>query len=541
MYKYLFLYPFLFSLYPIISISSNNINEISDWKTILIIVFFSLFIAFIFLLLSKTFFKNKLESYLISFFLIIFFYFFPILEKLVSLIFLYLDIKWINLFNYIIGPKKITLVINLFIILILIKLFLLIRKNKNLLKNLNYFFFFFSFFLLFITISQLSYEYLKKYNLYLKNDDPKITLSNIKNKTNFPNIYFIVLDSYAGNDSLKKYYNYNNIKFINFLKINKFKVLKNSYSNYQETHTSITSTLNMNYIQNSIENFSVIKQNYKLVRSKIYDLMQNNEVFKLLKKYGYIIINHNSDYGLTSNLKNADINIDCSIFSDSMYLYYFQSTIIGSFEQQLRNLNLSFLYNSNRKNILCNFESINNLNKKYDSPFLSFSHFLTPHPPFLFKEDGSKINYTNLSLVDDVSYLDKEKYIGQLKFINFKIKNLIENILNNDLNPIIIIQSDHGSRYSVKLLGSTDNNEHTDRRTIETSEEELEILNAIYFPKGNNQYIYDKLTPVNTFRLIFRHFMDLQIEIIEDKNYYNIYSHFDRGYDFIDVTNYLQK
>ncbi len=540
MNKYFVLYPFLFSIYPVISISSNNINEVSDWSSVLVLILISLFVALIFLIIGKALFKNKLESYLICFFLILFFYFFPILEKIVLWFFWILNIKSINFFDYEIGHKKTSLFFYLFIILISILVYYFIRKRTYIIKNLNNFFFFFSFFLFIVTITQLSYEFLKKHNFTLKKYESKIVNSNIENRINLPNIYFIVLDAYAGDNSLKKIFNYNNIEFLNFLKNNKFKVLKNSYSNYQDTHTSITSTLNMDYLHNSIENFSEIKNNYNLTRSKIYDSMQNNYVFKLLKNYGYTIINHNSDYGFSSNLKNADFNINCSIFSDSMYLYYFQSTLIGSFEKQLRKINLSFLYDSNRKNILCNFDSIKNLKNEFNSPFFSFSHFLSPHPPFLFKEDGSKVNFTNLSLVDEISYLDKKLYIGQLKFINFKTKDLIKNILANDKESIIIIQSDHGSKYLAKLLGSKDNDPNIDRRTIYTSEEELEILNAIYLPKGKNQYIYDGLTPVNTFRLIFKHFMKLDIETIEDKNYYNINSHYNRDYNFEDVTNFLK-
>jgi len=61
-------------------------------------------------------------------------------------------------------------------------------------------------------------------------------------------------------------------------------------------------------------------------------------------------------------------------------------------------------------------------------------------------------------------------------------------------------------------------------------------LNAIYFPDGNYDLVYDDLTPVNTFRLVFNTFFNDDYPFVDDTLYH---SPFDQPYNFTDVTELL--
>ena len=67
-------------------------------------------------------------------------------------------------------------------------------------------------------------------------------------QTNLPDIYYIILDEYAGADSLEKNFNFDNIEFISALSKRGFFMPSNSYSNYPYTLLSIPSILNMQYL-----------------------------------------------------------------------------------------------------------------------------------------------------------------------------------------------------------------------------------------------------------------------------------------------------
>ena len=83
------------------------------------------------------------------------------------------------------------------------------------------------------------------YNFQEENTDP-IILGNTLEKT--PDIYYIIMDEYAPLRTLESFYDYDNSDFIKFLEEKGFYVTKNSHSNYAQSATSISSALNMKYL-----------------------------------------------------------------------------------------------------------------------------------------------------------------------------------------------------------------------------------------------------------------------------------------------------
>ena len=66
-------------------------------------------------------------------------------------------------------------------------------------------------------------------------------------ETKQPNVYFLVLDAYSGNDRLEDGFGYDNSKFYKQLEEREFYVQKTSFSNYANTEFSVPSMLNMQY------------------------------------------------------------------------------------------------------------------------------------------------------------------------------------------------------------------------------------------------------------------------------------------------------
>ena len=64
------------------------------------------------------------------------------------------------------------------------------------------------------------------------------------------------------------------------------------------------------------------------------------------------------------------------------------------------------------------------------------------------------------------------------------------------------------------------------------------ILNAYYFPGGHEGWLYPSISPINTFRVVFNRYFDLDLELLEDKSFFSDWS---TPFDFIDITEMLHE
>lgn len=101
-------------------------------------------------------------------------------------------------------------------------------------------------------------------------------------------------------------------------------------------------------------------------------------------------------------------------------------------------------------------------------------------------------------------------------------------MLNDEESPIIIIQGDTGSAIDVDW-------KNPDEMMIK---QRMSNLNSYYLPNMNKTLLYETITPVNTFRIIFNLYFDGNYELLEDKMYW---STGEKPYDFKDITEILMK
>jgi len=121
---------------------------------------------------------------------------------------------------------------------------------------------------------------------------------------------------------------------------------------------------------------------------------------------------------------------------------------------------------------------------------------------------------------------DIDSYINYLKFTNKKIEKLVEQLLETDEPPIIIIQSDHGSGFGLDWENPTD----------DMLRQKMSNFQAIYFPNVNNDLVSKATTPVNIFRILFNSYFNENYEILSDKIFWNTWT---KPYDFKDITDLL--
>ena len=175
-----------------------------------------------------------------------------------------------------------------------------------------------------------------------------------------------------------------------------------------------------------------------------------------------------------------------------------------------------------RDRILCIFSELSMIQHKSNTPFFVFAHILLPHTPYVFGPNGESITPETLAL--NPNWKDSDAYLNQVKFANKKIIELVDELLSqSDSPPVIIIQGDHGIGFELDWENPTD----------EKIKNRLTIFNAYFFPQNDEIIVYNTITPVNTFRLIFNSYFDSNFEILEDRMYFTNY---ENPYNFSNVT-----
>ena len=183
--------------------------------------------------------------------------------------------------------------------------------------------------------------------------------------------------------------------------------------------------------------------------------------------------------------------------------------------------------------ILCIFDELPKIKERTDQPVFVFAHIFSPHPPHIFGANGEIRNLKNLDPhLETMDNLDKEAFTNQLIFINKKTTEVVNQLLDSENQPIIIIQSDHGTAFLFE--GKSDNWVNP---TNEMIKERTDNINFIFLPKNTENIFSESTTPVNTFRILFNHYFETDFEILEDRVYFAK----DGSYDLKDVTEIIMK
>ncbi|MCC6301101.1 MAG: hypothetical protein IT314_17565 [Anaerolineales bacterium] len=326
-----------------------------------------------------------------------------------------------------------------------------------------------------------------------------------------PDIYFIILDGYGREDTLRALYGFDNSDFASFLRDSGFYVVDRSTPNYPQTELSISSSMNLNYLDSFVDGFGETSD-----RGPLRELLQHSVLRRILEQRGYTFVALPSA-ALFAQMTDADVYYNAvSGGVNEFEGLVLSSTVVGVLAESW-GMELPVQgYSLHKRYILSAFEALQTV-PELPSPKFVFAHILSPHPPFVFDRDGNFVPPTRPYSTWDASLytgsLDEYKkgYIDQLVFVNAEMKRVIASILEKSATPpIIIVMGDHGPGAYYDML-DLDESCLTER---------FSILNAFYFPDGNYDLLYPSITPVNSFRVVLDQYFGADMDLLEDKNYF---------------------
>ena len=303
-----------------------------------------------------------------------------------------------------------------------------------------------------------------------------------------PDIYYIILDSYGRSDTIQLY-GYDNSGFIASLQEMGFYVAECSQSNYAGTGLSLSSALNMDYIQNLSDAFPPEETDLL----NLYKMLDNNAVRRSLSDSGYKTVAFASGF-YWAEWRNADQYISPPQGPTTEFEVVILFSTFARVLDDLGIVNLDDVHGENFRRrtrlVLSEFSALAGM----QGPKFVFIHIIAPHEPNVFDKNGSPIP-------PDTAH-SREGYAGMAEFISKAILPGLDTLIQeSETAPVIILQGDHGP-------------------SPRDPADRMKILNAYYLP-GDTELLYPSISPVNSFRVVFNSIFDAGYPLLDDISYYS--------------------
>lgn len=322
-----------------------------------------------------------------------------------------------------------------------------------------------------------------------------------------PDIYLVVLDEYFGEEGMRNYFKTGNDDFYNFLRKKGFRIIDSSRSNYETTNYSIASMFNMDYLKEPGR--AKLSNHYMYTRS--FRHIDNNPAASFLQSIGYQVVNYSffRIRGLAPAYKDGGL-------LPYGLAYVMSKTIFYRINKQLpiflaEKLNSYYLADRRNKEFAAALADVpeevsERLHKKDSLPRFAYIHLLMPHPPYLFNASGEPI--VPYYRREKYSHIDEGKdYLQYMQYTNKVVEALVSDLLeHSNGQAVLMLMSDHGYRLA---SWHGDNSEYM-----------FMNLNAVYLPKGFQDFWYDGMSNVNQFRVLFKSVFGERTVLLKDSLVY---------------------
>ncbi|MCB2213796.1 LTA synthase family protein [bacterium] len=322
---------------------------------------------------------------------------------------------------------------------------------------------------------------------------------------NQPDIYYILLDGYTRADVLDEKFGFDNSSFINSLEQRGFYVPTCNRSNYTSTQLNLATLLNMDYLDGLV---GEIEDKSEMENVPLEDLGKHNKVMSALQQVGYETVAFETSYywshftdadyyfepvqksGLSASLSSfEEMYLDTTLVAVLLDWNQFKMSQIAVMPRQIHYNRINYVLSTLKE--LPNFEG----------PQFTFAHMVIPHPPYIFDENGLIADLDQYNDSWQAGEKGREGYLNNIRFINQEIIAVIDEIQDKSSTPpLIIIQSDHGSDFTDRTMNFA----------------------AYYFPGEGSAALYNTITPVNTFRLVFDTYFGATLPLLPDQSFASV-------------------
>ena len=315
-----------------------------------------------------------------------------------------------------------------------------------------------------------------------------------------PDVYLVVFDAYARGDMLKQYNHHDNTEFLDTLRSRGFLISDKARSNYMYTRLSLSSFLNMRYLDDEVKEFGPNPP-----RGAINPMLREFEVARRFKQLGYTYRHIGGYWHVTRSSPIADENVSyLPSFIEEFAFVFLEGTVLHPILKAMPG------YGDWFQPGVVHMHQLESIAKPegQKGPVFTFAHVLAPHSPYVFDRNGIKSGDTSLTKKWDRPL----EYAEQLRFINKQILKIVDEIDRvSGKDAIILVHGDHGARSQGQLGG-----------TPEQNREQMATFAAYRVPEATRAKMYPGMSLVNNWRVVFSTvFGATDLPLLEDRTFYS--------------------
>ncbi len=354
---------------------------------------------------------------------------------------------------------------------------------------------------------------------YIRHGHTLVDEMAAKEIANSPDVFYIILDAYGRADNLAEIYGYDNTEMIEFLRAKGFYVADKAHSNYSHTRFSLSSSLNLEYLDELVAKVGEDYEDY----APVTEMTAHSKVRSIARTQGYGFVAFDNGFYVTT-IRDADLFLRRAEEKGEFARGVMDGTPLVSNEDKSE---------QDRERVLYMLDALPRVGSPVKRYFV-FAHIMIPHPPYIFNSSGGPSDIKRYYGFQSANRLicpegitrseAMRRYVDQVRFVNSKIKTVVNSLLERSPKPVIIIQGDHGS-------GTFTEHENIDNTYLA---DRMSILAAVYLPDGGRDKLYAGITPVNTLRLVMTEYFNEDLELLPDRSYF---SEVPKPYKFYDVTD----
>ncbi len=299
------------------------------------------------------------------------------------------------------------------------------------------------------------------------------------------NVYYLLLDGYAGQSGLREFAGFDNFGFIEEMTRRGFVDAANIgaagvHSNYLITQQTLGSIFALDY--SLTENPKTWREPWRLFPN----IVNGAQVPPLIREFessGYTVWQTFNTWIGCSGRNMRCIGGQGSLDFDYMTMAFVAPTPLGRA--------VTLLLGRRIDGLVSIATHLPALRASKQSNFV-FVHSLLTHPPIYLDALCERRNLDQ----SDIDGRNSAAYVGAVKCANFKLIRLVDRILSDDPSAIIVVQSDHGSAFTVDWeLPMSDWPESFIR-------ERGSFINLIRAPAACAEWLDRSIAQVNTARFV---------------------------------------